>query len=59
MDLLGPLVKTNQDNRFILVIQDYTTKYALLFAVPNKEAATIASILYLEIFMKVWLSSEG
>ena len=52
MDLLGPLVKTNQDNRFILVIQDYTTKYALLFAVPNKEAATIASILYLEIFMK-------
>ena len=52
MDLLGPLVKTEQGNRFILVIQDYTTKYALLFAIPNKEAATIGSILYLEIFMK-------
>ena len=52
MDLLGPLPKTAQNNRFILVVQDYTTKYALLFPVPYKEALTIVFLLYLEVFMK-------
>ena len=44
MDVLGPLPQTDRDNRYILVIGDYFTKWTEAYAIPNQEAATIAAV---------------
>jgi len=42
IDILGPLPKTDDNNRYILVINDVFTKYCEAIALPNQEACTIA-----------------
>ena len=42
IDILGPLPRTRQGNRFVLVISDYFTKYAEAVALPDFEAETVA-----------------
>ena len=42
IDILGPLPRTRQGNRFVLVISDYFNKYAEAVALPDFEAETVA-----------------
>lgn len=42
LDIVGPLPITENENRFILTLQDDLTKYSQAFAMPNHEARTIA-----------------
>ena len=50
MDFLGPLVESEDGNRYILVVGDHFTKYMSAYAVPNQEAKTVARILVEEYF---------
>ncbi len=45
MDIIGPLPETEQQNKYILVIADYFTKWTESFPMKNMEAKTIADIL--------------
>ena len=45
LDLLGPLPTTRHDNKHILVVCDYFTRWTEAYALPNKEAATVARVL--------------
>ena len=45
LDLLGPLPTTRHGNKHILVVFDYFTCWREAYALPNKEAATVARIL--------------
>ncbi|KRX32601.1 hypothetical protein T05_14359, partial [Trichinella murrelli] len=42
MDNLGPLEKTPSDNRYVLVLTDYFTKWTAAFPLTNMEADTVA-----------------
>ena len=50
MDFLGPLVESEEGNRYILVVGDHFTKYMSAYALPNQEAKTVARILIEEYF---------
>ena len=54
MDVVGPLPKSRQGNRFILVVNDYFTKWPEAYAIPNHEAVTVARKLVDE-----WVSRFG
>ena len=49
LDILGELPRTDEGNRYILVISDYYTKWTESFAMPNIEARNVAKILVEEI----------
>jgi hypothetical protein len=42
MDLIGPLPPSEHGSEYCLVIEDYFTKWPEAYALPNKEAVTIA-----------------
>jgi hypothetical protein len=42
MDLVGPMTEDVSGNKYILVLVDHFSRYALLKALPNKEAWTVA-----------------
>ena len=44
MDILGPLPVTHQNNKFILVIGDYFTKWTEVYPIPLMEASTVAKV---------------
>ena len=48
-DILGELPKTNDGNKYILVIGDYFTKWTEAHVMPNMEASTIADIIAREV----------
>jgi len=50
LDLTGELPTTPDGNRYIMVVKDFMSKYVWIFAIPNKEAETIADILVSEIY---------
>lgn len=52
MDLIGPLPKSKEGNKFILTIVDYATRYPEAVALPSTEASQIARGLLL-LFSKV------
>ena len=43
---------TENGNRYVVVFQDYLTKWVEAFAVPNQTAETIAKLLVVEIFCR-------
>ncbi len=53
VDILGPFPVSEKGNKYILVIGDYFTKWTECFAMPNMEAATVASILVNEVFSRL------
>jgi transposase InsO family protein len=48
-DILGELPKSNNGNRYILVVSDYFTKWTESFPMANMEAATVARIIVEEV----------
>ena len=45
MDILGPLPTTARNNKYILVVGDYFSKWKEAYPMPNMEATTIANLL--------------
>ena len=54
MDLLGPLPRTQQGNRYILSVMDYFSKWVETIPLPNIEAATVARA-----FVDQWVCRYG
>jgi len=48
MDILGPLPITPRNNRYVLVVSDYFTKWTEAYALPDQTAATVAETLVSE-----------
>jgi len=46
MDLFGPLKVSNQGKKFVLCLTDAFTKYAVMVAIDNKEASTVANAIF-------------
>jgi hypothetical protein len=45
IDTLGPLPSTERNNKYIIVVADYFTKWVEAFPTQNQEAITVADIL--------------
>ena len=45
---MGPLKTSESGRKYILVITDAFTKYAVVKAIPNKEASTVALAIFEE-----------
>ena len=45
IDILGPLPTTARNNKYILVVGDYFSKWKEAYPMPNMEATTIANLL--------------
>ncbi|RXN37833.1 Transposon Ty3-G Gag-Pol poly [Labeo rohita] len=48
VDLMGPMNETERFNRYILVVQDYFTKWVEAYPLPNDQAVTVAEIIVSE-----------
>ena len=46
MDLFGPLKTSSQGKKFVLCLTDAFTKYAVMVAIDNKEAPTVAKSIF-------------
>ena len=62
IDILGPLPLTERGNKYILVAQEYFTKWVEAYAIPNQESETILQKLVDEFFCRfgfpVYLHSD-
>ena len=45
VDILGPLPVSDSGNKYLLVMEDYFTKYPEVVPIPDQEAATVAEAL--------------
>ena len=45
IDVLGPLPESASGNRYLLIVQDYFTKWVEAYPLPNQEARTVAQVL--------------
>lgn len=45
IDFMGPFVKTNKGNKYLMVVGDLFSKWTECFSIPNLEATTVADIL--------------
>ena len=45
LDIVGPLPRTKQGNKYILVVGDYFTRWVEAYGLPNIEASTVAKVL--------------
>lgn len=45
LDIMGPLNETEHHNKYVLVVQDYFTKWVEAFPIPNDQAVTVAEVL--------------
>jgi len=52
MDIVGPLVQSARENKFILTFQDDFSKYLICTAIPDAEATTVARAFFNEIISK-------
>lgn len=46
IDLFGPLITSERNKKYVMVITDAFTKYVELVAIENKEAKTVADAIY-------------
>ena len=52
VDIVGPFPETDRGNLYVLVAADYFTRWVEAYAIPNQEAATVASKLVDEMFCR-------
>ena len=48
LDIMGPLNETERKNSYVLVIQEYFTKWTEAFAIPDEKAVTVAQVVATE-----------
>jgi hypothetical protein len=53
-DILGPLPRTKEGNKYILSVMDYFTKWPETVPIPDQEATTVADAL-----LQNWISRYG
>ena len=54
IDLMGPIAKSDKNNVYVVVIQDYFTKWVVAEGIPNKKSQTVADVLY-----SSWITKFG
>jgi transposase InsO family protein len=54
MDLFGPLKTSNLGKKYVLCLTDAFTKYAVMIAIDNKEAPTVAKHIF-----EAWICKFG
>ena len=52
VDVMGPFPTTKRGNKYIVVFQDYFTKWPEAFAVPNHQSTTIAMLFVDEVMCR-------
>ena len=52
VDVLGPLPKSDAGNQYILIAQDYFTKWPEAFPIPDQRAVTVAEVLVSQFFTR-------
>ena len=52
VDIVGPLPQSVNGNSYLLVAEDYFTKWLEIWAIPNQEAKTVAHKLLDEMFFR-------
>ena len=52
IDIVGPLPKTRADDKFILVVVDYFTKWIELFPLANTQAQLIAQLFLYKVIRR-------
>ena len=45
IDLMGPMNETERYNRYILVVQDFFTKWVEAYPLPNDQAVNVADVV--------------
>jgi IS30 family transposase len=59
VDIAGPFQPAKDtENRYIMVVMDYFTKWACLIPLPNHEAQTCPKALVEEVFTKIGIPEE-
>lgn len=58
IDVLGPLPKTKSGNEYILIAQDYFTKWVEAFPLPNQQATTVGEVLVNQFFCRFGVPME-
>jgi hypothetical protein len=58
IDIAGPFHPSEQNNRYILVVMDYFTKWACLIPIPQHDAKTCAKALVEEVFCRIGIPAE-
>ena len=54
IDLMGPFATSAEGNKYIVVIQDYFTKWVVAEGIPHKHSQTVADVLY-----RQWITKYG
>ena len=54
-DILGPLPESSLGNKYILVVNDYFTKWVEAYPMPNQETVIIANVLVNEFISRFWV----
>jgi transposase InsO family protein len=57
-ELFGPMLIANSNKKFVLCITDAFTKYAVVTAIANKEAETVADALHRDWFAKFGIPAQ-
>ena len=52
IDRIGPMPDSASENKYVLVVEDYFTKWVEAFPVPDKEALAVADKLVTEVFCR-------
>lgn len=58
MDIVGPVVDSDQGNKYILTFQDELSKFMVGIPMPNQEAETVAKQFVSEVILKYGTPSE-